>query len=248
VAREGLGGLAKKWLQAKAKEITTADRRQRDAAEYQADETGRQLKDEAIGEAVLSAVPGLRTWRDRQEEQQRAAAEAREQAAQDELASRPVGILELRVEGALDGAWHGTVPALVEVVDPAGEDAPGDPFAGEPTLVVDLGPLSSPSAVPGAAQLGGWRFEVPGYGGAGTYDLAAAGMRRREADAEPEYIEWELHFGDDEEGFYFQPDIGASTVVVTPDVSRLDITMAMTGSGGQISVVAALDLPPAPSV
>jgi hypothetical protein len=242
VAKEGLGGLAKKWLQAKAKEVTTANRRQRDVAEYEADETGRQLKDAAIGEAVLSAVPGLRDWRDRQEEHQRAAAEARDQAVQDELASRPVGNLELRLEGAASGTWRGTVPALLEVAAAAGDDAPGDPYAGLATLVVDLGPLTDPSAAPGGARPTGWRFEVPGYTGPGSYDLAASGMRRREADAEPEYIEWGLYLGDDDEGFFFQPDIGPSAVVVGPNLSRLDITMTMIGSGGQISVAATLAL------
>jgi hypothetical protein len=247
VAKEGLGGLAKKWLQAKAKEVTTANRRQRESAEYEADETERRLKDAAIGEAVMTAVPGLRTWRDRQEEQQRAAEEARERAEQEELAARPVGTLELRLEGAVTGTWRGTVPALLEVEPPAGEDAPDDPYASAATLVVDLGPLTDSTAAPGGRRLGGWRFEVPGYTGPGRYDLAESGMRRREADAEPEYIDWELRFGDDEEAFYFQPDIGPSAVVVGPGAGHLDITMAMTGASGQIGVVATLELPPVPA-
>jgi hypothetical protein len=86
---------------------------------------------------------------------------------------------------------------------------------------------------------------VPGYTGPGRYDLAESGMRRREADAEPEYIDWGLYLGEDDEGFFFQPDIGPSAVVVGPDLSRLDITMAMTGSSGQVTVTAALALPAA---
>ena len=49
--------------------------------------------------AAIVGLTSLRKWRDRQEEQQRVAAEEREQAWQEELASRPVGTLELRLDG-----------------------------------------------------------------------------------------------------------------------------------------------------
>lgn len=241
MAKKDLGKTAAKWLHAKAKEVSTANRQQRDAAEYEADESARKLKNDSIGEAVMTAIPGLRKLRDRQEEQQRAADVAQERAEREELAGRPVGRLELRVSGAMEGTWRGTAPTLVEVRDPDGGTGEHDPFAQQATLVVDLGPLHNPSAVPGSATLGGWRFEVPGYTGAGTYDLAAAGMQRRAADAEPEYIEWELHFGDDE-GFYFQPDIGPSAVTVDDAVSRLAVTMTLTGALGQVNAEATLEL------
>ncbi len=243
MAKDGLGGLAKKWLQAKAKELTTADRHQRDAAEYRADETARQLKNDSIGEAVMTAVPGLRKLRDKQEASQQQAEERREREIQDELASRPVGQLELRIDGAVDATFRGTVPALLEVREPEGDDAEGDPFASTPTLVVDLGPVAEQSPVPGGLQVHGWRFEVPGYTGPGTYDLAASGMLRRDADAEPEYIDWQLYFGDEHEGFFFQPDIGPSVVTVTDEPLRLAIAMTLTGSTGDIRVDAALTLP-----
>ena len=186
MAKDGLGGLAKKWLQAKAKELTTADRQTRDAAEYEAQETGRQLKNDSIGEAVMTAVPGLRKLRDRQEEHARAAEDARDQRRRDEMASRPVGRLRVVASGSLAGEWTGDVPALLEVVAPAGVDADDardagstDPYADRPRLTVDLGPLLEAAPTPGAPGMEGWWFEVAGFHGAGTYDLAAIGMARR---------------------------------------------------------------------
>lgn len=252
MAREGLGGLAKKWLQAKAKELTTADRQQRDAAEHQADERGRQLKNDSIGEAVLTAVPGLRKLRDRQEAASAASEAARVQAWHDELAARPQAHLQLTAAGAIEAAWDGQVPALIHVVvaeAPGSEDdefdldPDPDPYASQPRLVVDLGPLVEHAPTPGKLPMFGWWFEVAGFAGPGTYDLAAIGMARRAADAEPEYIEWELAFGEDDRRFYFQPDIGASSVTVGADLGRLDVVMSLTGDAGPISVQASLELP-----
>lgn len=256
MAQEGLGGLAKKWLKAKAQELTTADRQKRDAAEHEADETGRELKNESIGEAVMTAVPGLRKLRDRQQAGAAAAEEALAQERRDELAARPVAHLHLQASGAITDAWEGDVPALLEVVAPEPEatDDEGaepyidpDPYADRPRLTVDLGPLVEASAVPGKVPMHGWWFEVAGFAGAGTYDLAAIGMARRAADAEPEYIEWELAFGEDDRRFYFQPDIGPSSVTVSADLRRLDVSMSMTGEWGELTVSATLEVPSDPA-
>lgn len=247
MADEGLGGLAKKWLRNKAKELTTTNRRERETAAYEAERNERDMKSEAVGEALMTAVPGLRKWRDQQEEHRRAADEAREAEFQAELAARPVGRLELHLSGAMTGTWRGTVPSLVQVRPPDPEAWAEDPYRGQPTLVVDLGPVSDPTAPPGSKWINNWHFEVPGFAGPGRYDLAESGMRRRDADAEPEYIEWELGFGDDQERFYFQPDIGPSAVTVDAPITRVEVQMAMTGDAGQVEVRAVLQLPPPPA-
>lgn len=246
MAKQGLGKMAAKWLQAKAKEVTTANRHERDAAEYEADETARQLKNDSIGEAVMTAVPGLRKLRDRQEQQQRENEERREREEQEELASRPVAHAEVALTGAMAVTWTGTVPVRLDVVEPDPDDDPdGDPFGRIAKLVVDLGPITAPTAAPGTELLAGWRFEIPGYTGPGTYDLAASGMQRREADAEPEYIDWGLRYGEHDAAFYFQPDIGPSAVTVTAE--RIDITMSLTGDRGQVTASAVLEFAATPT-
>lgn len=236
---DGLGRLAKKWLQAKTKELTTTNRRERESAEYEAERTEKEAKDEVASEALMTAFPGLRRMRDRQEAHRAAA----EQERLRELASRPVGQLELRLSGATQGAWTGTVPVLIAVVppDPGAEPTP-DPYAGTPTLTVELGPLTPSSEVPGSPPLVCWRFEVPGYGGPGEYDLAVSGMRRRDAGAEPEYIEWELNLGEEHEAYFFQPDIGPTTVRIDP--ARITVAMALAGAAGEAQAAATVELPP----
>ena len=246
MASDGLGGLAKKWLKAKATELTTADRRTREAADHAADETARQLRNDSVGEAVMTAIPGLRRLRDQQLEGARQSAARQEQAWRDELAARPVASLRLTLRGALDGTWSGTAPTSAEVVAASADDDDRDPFAGRPALVVDVGPLAPATPPEAIAPLAGWHFEVPGFDGRERYDLAEIGMARRAADAEPEYIDWALSFGDDhEQQFFFQPDLGAATVEVADGGRRLAVTMTMVGDPGEVTVDATIELPDA---
>lgn len=242
MGNEGLGGLAKRWLTSKVKELTTADRRVREAAEYEAEESGRQFRNEAAGEALMTAIPGLRRLRDRQVEHTERAEAERERRVAEELAARPVAGLRLRVSGAVSGEWSGPIPASV-VVDPDGSAGDGDPYAGQDALLVDLRLPAEADERIGGQRFAGWTFVVPGFSGDGVYDLAESGLARRAAGCEPEYIDWELSIGGDGEGFYFQPDAGPTTVHVStaPDGTRtLVVTMSLLGAAGELRASAEL--------
>lgn len=244
MANEGLGGLAKKWLKAKATELVTADKRTREQASYEADTTEKQLKDDAIGEAILTAVPGLRRLRDSQEAHAAAAEQRRHEEREAELAARPTVAVELVVTGAVDARWNGTSQTAVEIRRPYEQDPDDDwvdpdPFADQPTLVVDLAPITGDAASP----MLGWRFEIPGYTGAGEYDLAAIGMARRAANAEPDYVDWALALDEGDLQFYFQPDTGPSSVRLSDDRRRIDVTMSTVGAHGDLAATAVLQFP-----
>jgi hypothetical protein len=240
VGKDGLGGLANRWLRAKVKELTTADRRTRVAAGDAADESARQLRNDAIGEAVLGAVPGLRRWRDQQEHHALVAAAEEERRRDAELAARPVVSARVRVTGTLHGTWEGSLAAAVAVVAPIGDGADAsDPYGDRPKLVVDLAPRPGDEAMIAGWPLHGWRFEVPGFAGPGDYDLAATGLARRDAGFEPEYLDWCFALG--EEGFFFQPDAGPTTVTVGTLEGELAVSMSVVGSAGELHVEAQFD-------
>lgn len=245
MGNEGLGGLAKRWLTSKVKELTTTDRHVRDAAEYEAQEANRQLRNEAAGEALMTAIPGLRRLRDRQAEMAAAAERAGEREVADELSARPWARLRLSVTGAVTGDWSGPIPAAVVVVEPDWSVG-GDPYGAEATLVVDLRLAGEADAHIGGEPFSGWSFEVPGFTGVGAYDLAASGMARRQFDCEPDYLDWELSLGGDGGAFYFQPDAGASRVEVataTDGTMALTVAMSLVGSAGNLRASAEIVVP-----
>ena len=241
MGKDGLGGLANRWMRAKVKELTTADRRTRDAAEYEADETARRLGNDAIGEAVLTAVPGLRRWRDQQERHAADATAERERRADAALAARPLVAVRLRVTGAVEGTWTGSWAADIAVAEPSLDDA--DPYGRQSALVADLASRCGAEPTIAGLLLHGWRFEVPGFTGPGEYDLAASGLARRAAGFEPEYLDWSFALG--EEGFFFQPDAGPTTVTVGGLGGPIEVSMALVGSAGSLRVDAKLEPVPA---
>jgi len=247
VGTEGLGTLAKRWLKAKTKELTTTDNRTRDYAEGAAEDAERQFRNEATGEALLTAIPGLRRLRDRQLASLEQAEADRIARFDDELAARPVAAVTIRVDGKVDGAWSGELPAAIEVRAGDEDGDPDDPYADRPTLTVDLRARDGALGEIAGEPFSGWAFQVPGYAGEGTYDLAAAGLRRRDAGFEPEYLEWELALGGDGDGFFFQPDIGPTHVEVLEVADgvprRLSVAMSMTGARGDVRVHAQIELP-----
>lgn len=250
MGNDGLGGLAKRWVTSKVKELTTTDRHARDAAEYDAQESSRQFRNDAAGEVLMTAIPGLRRLRDRQVELAEEAGAERDRRREEELAARPLASLRLSVEGAVTGTWAGEIPAAV-VVDLEASEGDDDPFGRQPSLVVDLRGAHGADLSIGGHPFSGWSFEVPGFTGTGSYDLAASGRARCDAGCEPEYIDWELSLGHAGEAFYFQPDIGPSRVEVaaTDDGGAvLRVDMSLTGATGRVRATAEIAVATLPAV
>src|SRR5262245_4885530 len=105
MANDGLGGLARRWLKAKTEELVTTDRRKRENADYAADEAEREAKDAAVEQAVYTALPGLETWKDQNEQAARDRDAEREAKRQAEIAERPLGDIRMAVGGAATDRW-----------------------------------------------------------------------------------------------------------------------------------------------
>jgi|GEM_PF-3323007 len=238
---DSLGGLAKRWLRTKAKHLTTADNRTRDRAEGDLWQTEKEIKDAAIGEAVMTAVPGLRRMRDGQE-----AAARRREAERDarwaaEIAARPRRQVELWTTGAVVGHWAGLLHVDVHVRPPEDvddvDDEGGDPLGAQPTLAVTVDPGAGDDATLTDDRFRSWRFQVAGWAGAGRYDLVASRARQREAGWEPDPLETELELGaGGDESFFLDDAAGPCVVAVSADGRTIDVQLALAGARGELSL------------
>ena len=85
--KKGLGGIAKRWFDAKKTELLTTNNRARENAAYEQEMAERDMKAKAGEEVVLGLFPGLRKFKERQE-QARSEAEERSLEEQRERARR----------------------------------------------------------------------------------------------------------------------------------------------------------------
>jgi hypothetical protein len=242
MAGKGFGGMAKKWLKAQTDELLTADRGKRESAAYDSDNIEREAKDHAMKEAILTAVPGLRKMTERADANKAQAAADRDATRIAELAARPHAAVDIAVTGELVDSWSGELPAMVEL-DDAGD------------LRVDLTPLDEQAPALSGVAFRGWRFVIPRWTGAGTYDLAAI-WRQLEDDASkvtgddyvsmPDPMDWSFDLDETVyETFYWHVDAGASTIVASGENGRrLKLELAMDSAGGSIVVAAEVNLPP----
>jgi hypothetical protein len=236
----GLAGLAKRWLRSKKTELLTGDRRTREQAEVEAHNTQRKISDAVVGEAVMSAFPGLRHAKERQE---RARAE-REEAERDATRALPRAGLQLQASGAAHASWAGTMGADVQLeTDDDDEEGGGGGGSSSTTLRVELATVDEDAPVVGSARLFGWRFAVPGYQGPGRYDLAAINEQLASTGGELDPSDFELALGHREEPFYWTPDTGPGVIVVAGDGRTLTLDLAMSGASGDLLVHAVVTLP-----
>lgn len=240
---EGIGGLAKRWLRSKVKEMTTGDRHERADASVEANRAEHGMKQQVSEEAMLTAFPGLR----RMKEQQEAAATERERQREAErvaeLQSRPLAAVDLTLTGAVEGSWSGQLPTRVERRAGADEPDEYDPYAQEAQLRVDLTPLDEHLPVFAGQPFLGWRFVLTGYTGPGTYDLEAVGQARETAGHDLDSTEYDLVLGSYDEPYYWYPGAGPSTVTVADDGKRLSVAMGFGGASGDLRAVAEIRLP-----
>lgn len=201
---KSVAATAKKWVDNKVTETTTADRRTRERAagnEYQIE---RELQAEAGGAVLTTLFPGLGRAMEKQEANRaRAEAEGREQArAEREAAVLAGSVVEVR--GAIDGRAtdlaatltpddeHGTLLVLLETVDPV-------PFDG--------------------TALSAAGFALTNFRGDGTYPLVYD-----IASLDPGVHHVVFNNGDgDSDWFYWAEEYGPASATVTGGV--IEVTM-----------------------
>jgi hypothetical protein len=151
-----LAGTAKKWLDNKVTETTTADHRKRDTAAGNEAQLEREMKDQLGGTALITAFPSLGRFMDRQEANAaRSAQDSADRARSKRLASvLPGSSIELtgHVSGRID--------------DLSVELTPDDEYD---TLLVLMEPVDGVQLAGGEVIAAG--FAISGFHGAGTYQL-----------------------------------------------------------------------------
>jgi hypothetical protein len=209
-----LAGTAKKWLDNKVTETTTANRRTRENAEANDDRLEQDLKDQAAGTALLTAFPALRRHMDRMEENR---ARSEQEAHDRERARRAASVLP-----GSTIVLRGHVSA--DIADVAVELTPDDE---EHTLVVLMEPVDP---VPmGEHRLSAAGFALAGFHGPGTYQLSA------EIDSlDPGVHHVVLDDGDDEGcWFYWTDDYGPASATVTDTLIEAEM-VCQNASGEEI--------------
>lgn len=245
MGNEGLGGIARRWLKNTVEELTTTDNRARERAGGEQERAEKDFKDAAAGEAIMAAIPGLRDLRDRQERSAAEAEDRREAERAAEIAARPLAGVGLQVTGAVEGTWSGQLPARVERVparsaDP--EELEYDRWAGEAQLRIDLAAPPAGEPVIGGAPFAGWQLLVPGYHGPGTYDLRAIAAERAAEGIDLDPLEHCLVLGHEDDPFYWYAEV-PGTIEVGDDERSLVVRLTMGSAGGEVQVVASLNLP-----
>lgn len=207
---------AKKWVENKVTETTTADRRTRERAAGNEEAIERDLEAQAGGAVLTTLFPGLGRAMERQEEHRRRAdAEATDRARAERVAAVLAGAY-VEVHGAVGGraddlavtltadSDERTLSVLLETVDPV-------PFDG--------------------ADLSAAGFALAGFHGAGTYELVP-----HIESLDPGVHHVVFNGGDgDTDWYYWTDEYGAATAVVGADA--IDVTMPCQNAASQDIVV-----------
>ncbi len=225
---EGLGGLAKRWLKTQVNLSLDPHQARRDAdearrIENQMERRVEEQRDRAIADAFLPQGWKTADLERRTREREAAA----EQRRREQHAARPRADVQATFTGSVTGSFRGGVPIDV--------GWPGEP--GE-ALTVNLEPLE-PVDLGGGHSFEALQFAVPGFAGAGTYDLSAYESRD----------DWDgtwfgLMLDGSEEGYYWTAEYGPGVITVEPDGRTLRVRLAMEDSGSShVDVDALVVLP-----
>jgi hypothetical protein len=234
----GIGDSLKKWASSKATELLTADSGTRENAAASADAAEQQAKDD-VGEKLLrTAFPKVGEWADKQEADQVAREQARDQEERDEVAALPLATVQLSVSGDYaTGQWSGQLHLAWKELAPEQPDPEypsSDPYSTRPGVSVQLFAEDTARPTFGELSLTRWGCQVPGYTGDGTYDLTAIAHEREPAALT--YEEWGMDFADAEDSSaYFYVDAGQSTVTVADSGMTISATIAMSGARGALT-------------
>jgi hypothetical protein len=230
--KETFGGLAKRWLKNQLQVHGDPRRAYRERQESDAiEERMKEKAQEDIGRAMFNtfAPAGLKEKiagmeRAKQEEEQR-----RDERRRAEHEARPRADVQLSVSGHVDGQLNQAMPLVLNHPETAGD-----------ALALELSPLDT-------AAIGGRPFEaitfaIPGYAGAGQYDLSAIAHANGMDDWDPFWFQLVLDSSD--EPFYWVPDYGRAVITVEPGERTIRVRMPMENAGSErVDVTATVTLP-----
>jgi hypothetical protein len=242
---ESFSGLARRWMKKTVEELTATDRNEREAADFAQQRAEQDMREKATEEAWLTAIPGLRDLKERQEADRIAGEERREAEHAAEIGARPLAGVGLTITGDVEATWAGQLPALVERIaaaTPDPEELEYDPWAGEARLRVELTSPPASQPVIGGLPLAGWSFVIPGYDGPGTYDLMAIGQQRSEAGVDLDAAEYAFALGGWDDPFYWYSQVPGS-IEVGADERALVVRMSAQSAMGSVDIVASINLP-----
>ncbi|MGD9995713.1 MAG: hypothetical protein AB7L17_07510 [Ilumatobacteraceae bacterium] len=207
-----LAGTAKKWLDSKVTETTTADRRTRETAEGQQVHLEREMKDQFGGAVLTTAFPSLGRLMDRQDENRRRSEQESLDGARARRAASVLAGSSIELSGDVSG----------RVIDVAVELTPDDE---QRTLLVLMEPVDAAPVSGGELSAAG--FAITDFDGPGTYPLV-------------EYIESldpgahhvVLDGGDSETSwFYWTEQAGAAAATVTDEL--IEVSFVCENAAGQ---------------
>lgn len=227
-----IGRLAKRWLKNQFQFHGDPRRSHRERRESEAIE--EEIKDrveEDLGRAMFNtlAPAGLKEKiagieRHKQEQARRDAERRRA-----EFEARPRASVQLQLAGDVSGQLAEQMPMVLYRPETAGE-----------ALTVELSPLDP--AVIGGHPFQTLTFAIPGYAGAGQYDLSAIAHASGMDDWDPLWFQLVLDL--EEEPFYWVPDYGRGLITVEPDERAIRVNLPMEDAGSRrVLVNAAVTLP-----
>lgn len=203
---------AKKWVENKVTETTTADRRTREQAEGNEAAIERELEAQAGGAVLTTLFPGLGRAIERQEANRlRAEADATDRARAARVAAVVSGS-RVEVHGAVNGRADDLAVTLTA------DDA-------ERTLSVLLETVDAVAL--DRAELSAAGFAIAGFQGDGTYELVPY---IESLDPGVHHVVFDGGDGDTD-WFYWSDEYGAATATVSD--GAIDVTMPCRNAAGQ---------------
>jgi hypothetical protein len=229
---ETFGGLAKRWLKNQLQVHGDPRRAYRERQESEAiEERMKEKAQEDVGRAVFNtfAPAGLKeklAGMERYKQEQERQVEERRQA---EYEARPRAAVELALTGAVNGRLSEAMPLVLNRPETAGE-----------ALALELSPLAE-SAI-GDRPFQAFMFAIPGYTGAGQYDLNAIAHTNGTDDWDPFWFQ--LILDSDGEPFYWTADYGRAVITVDADERTIRVRMPMENAGSErVDITATVTLP-----
>jgi hypothetical protein len=205
-----LAGTAKKWIDNKVTETTTADHRKRDTAEGNEAQLEHEMKDQFTGAALITAIPSLGRFMKNQEEN---AARSAKDSLDRERAQREASVLagsSIELTGQVSGRIDNVAVHMT----------PDDQYG---TLLVLMEPVDGVQLSGGEVVAAG--FAISGFHGAGTYQLVDM------IDSlEPGVHQVTLAGDTDASFYYWSEDYGPAVAVVSEDMIETTLVCQNSGS------------------
>jgi hypothetical protein len=230
--RGSIGGLAKRWLKNQLQVHGDPRRAYRERQESEAIE--EEIKDRAqedLGRAVFNALApaGLKEKLAGMERHKQEQAHRDVERRRAEHEARPRANVELHLTGDVTGFLTERMPVVLNHPEEAGA-----------ALALELSPLNDAGV--GGRPFQALMFAIPGYAGAGQYDLSAIAHANGTDDWDPFWFQ--LILDSEDEPFYWVPDYGRGLVTVEPDERTIKVNLPMENAGSErVQISATVTLP-----